>query len=196
MNTVPWGEGRPPAPSGPVPAVSPVVQEPRRLVAVAVTEAEVLRTESDLWHVAGAAGEVDVLIARQDPPAGPIATDLPDDDEDDDGDRVEGGTPVAGGAGLRVHRLGLRWTVQDRDEPDLVAAMSELVGFDPEDQVFCVAPQSGPEPVTDPELVVVRRAVRRVARVYGLPVLHYRPVRDGADPARELAGPPAVCGSA
>lgn len=193
----------------------------RRLVAVAVTDADVLWAGSDLRHVADAATEVDVLTARQDPP-GPLlgtspmdAEDYPDED-DLDIDGVElpgletsvelpGAEPVTAAppvlhdgalpAGLRLHRLGLRWTVQDRDEPDLVAAMCELVGFDPDDQVFCVVPAIGPGAVDDPEVAVLRRVVRRVARVYGLPVLQYRRVGDEADPAPELPASRIACGS-
>lgn len=197
-------------------------------MAVAVTEADVLRAGSDLRHVADAATEVDVLTARQDPP-GPLlgtspmdAEDYPDEDGlDIDGleipgaeipgaeipgaDEIPGAEPATavepvphdGGlpAGLRLHRLGLRWTVQDRDEPDLVAAMCELVGFDPDDQVFCVVPASGAGAVTDPEVAVLRRVVRRVARVYGLPVLQYRRVGDEAGPAADLPASRIACGS-
>jgi hypothetical protein len=70
--------------------------------------------------------------------------------------------------------------VQEADEPDLVAALSELIGFDPEDQVFCVAP-AATGGVPDPEAEALDRAVRRVARVYGLPVLHYRRASGDAD---------------
>ncbi|OLM12676.1 hypothetical protein [Pseudonocardia sp. Ae505_Ps2] len=97
---------------------------------------------------------------------------------------------------VRVHRLGLRWAVQDGDEADLVAALSELVGFDPDDDTWCVAPAAA-GPVSDPEIEVVRRAVRRVARVYGLPVLPYRPAGPVAediteDITRDITGPEAL----
>ncbi|MBW0102498.1 hypothetical protein [Pseudonocardia sp. KRD291] len=193
----------------------------RRLVAVTVTGVDLLRAGSDLRHVADATTEVDVLIARQDPP-GPVLGTSPMDAEDypdEDGLDVDGvqippvetpaveipaGDPAgtvppvphdeALPDGLRVHRLGLRWTVQDRDEPDLVAAMCELVGFDPDDRVFCVVPAIGPGGVADPEVAVLRRVVRRVARVYGLPVLQYRRVGEDAAPAAELPTRPIACG--
>lgn len=209
MNTVPRDDAGS-APFG-VPAVSPS----RRLVAVAVTEADAVHAGSDLRHVAGAASEVDVLIVRRDPPGlHPVgdtpmdAEDYPDDGADADGPDADGAdraAPVAEVAEvaprIRLHRLGLRWSVQDRDEPDLVAAMSELVGFDPDHGVSCVAPSTTAEPVGDPELAVVARAVRRVARVYGLPVLSYRRWDGRDDPARELTArelsvSPAVCGTA
>ncbi|MDN5916758.1 MAG: hypothetical protein L0I76_16900 [Pseudonocardia sp.] len=187
----------------------------RRLVAVAVTDADVLWAGSDLRHIADAATEVDVLIARHDPP-GPLlsaspmdAEDYPDEDGLDvdgseiDGSQTDGAGPDAGPvprdgalpAGLRLHRLGLRWTVQDSDQPDLVAAMCELVGFDPDEGVFCVVPAIGPGAVTDPEVQVARRVVRRVARVYGLPVLQYRRVGDEAGPTVDLPASPIACGS-
>ena len=153
---------------------------------------------SDLRHVAGSASQVDVLIARRDPPApvpdgpgGPDAwTDEADDDDDEEfppatvpvdgsgwaGRGEETARSGTGGSKVRLHRLGLRSALRERDEPDLVAAMSELVGFDPDEHVFCLAPTTGPETLGDPELAVLARAVRRVATVYGLPVLHYRPV--------------------
>ncbi len=99
-------------------------------------------------------------------------------------------------ASLHLHRLDLPWRVQEADEPDLVAALSELIGFDPEDQVFCVAPAAGTGTVRDPEEVALDRAVRRVARVYGLPVLHYRRASGDAGPVggigAGLSAAPAV----
>lgn len=170
----------------------------RRLVAVAVTDVDLLEVGSDLRHVAGAASEVDVLIVRHDP-VGPGGGDSPMEAEDYPDDEPDGppAAEVAVPAGLRLHHLGLRRTVQERDEPDLVAAMSELVGFDPDDHVFCVAPATGPEPVTDPELAVLRRSITRVARVYGLPVLHYRRSLAGVAPVVGIPTPepPLACGS-
>lgn len=154
----------------------------RRLVAVALTEAESARAGSTLAELCGSAGETDLLVVRRDPVgelrvAGPAgAEDYADDDPALDADDEPATMPIGRvpGGRIRLHRLGLRWTVQDGDEPDLVAALSELVGFDPDDDTFCVAP-ARTSPVADPEIEVVRRAVRRVARVYGLPVLPYRP---------------------
>ncbi|MEQ3554210.1 hypothetical protein WIS52_27405 [Pseudonocardia nematodicida] len=168
---------------------------PRRLVAVALTEAEVVRTGTGLSVLPDGVGETDLLVVRTDP-AGPQrlvapaeAEDYPADDAGPVGEAGAGEpapdpepvtmpVPRIGAGRVRVHRLGLRWTVQDGDEDDLVAALSELVGFDPDEHTFCVAPATT-GPVADPEIEVVRRAVRRVARVYGLPVLPYRPLADG-----------------
>jgi hypothetical protein len=173
----------------------------RRLVAVAVSAEDVRDPDSDLRQIAAAAGEMDVLVVRVDlpgpaRPASPAdAPDyadepLPDGPADETVGDLLAGLTVAVPAGdaaepdlpatVRLHHLDLRWRVQEADEPDLVAALSELVGFDPDDRVFCVAPAAGPDDASDPEQRVVGRAVRRVARVYGLPVLHYRPVAGGA----------------
>ena len=56
-------------------------------------------------------------------------------------------------------------------EPDLVAALSELVGFDPEPGVQILAPVTPPG---DPQRSVVDRAVQRIVQVYGLPLQRYR----------------------
>ena len=177
------------------------VARPRRLVAVALTEAESARAGSALAELSGRTGETDLLVVRTDP-AGPLrlvepvdAEDYPGDDpaSDPDGSPITMPVTRVPSVPVRLHRLGLRWTVQDADEPDLVAALSELVGFDPDDDTYCVAPAPSGEPI-DPEIEVVRRAVRRVARVYGLPVLPYRRPVPGVGPgatARIVAGGPA-----
>ena len=72
--------------------------------------------------------------------------------------------------GVQVHRLGLRG-VTAGSESDLVAAMSELVGFDPEPGVYCLAPVASPD---DPSRAVLISAIERIAQVYGLPLLSYR----------------------
>ena len=189
----------------------------RRLVAVAVSAVDVLDPDSDLRQVAAAAGEIDVLVARVDDPGTsrlplPIdALDYADDGvppggpapADDSGDELLAGFTVAlpgSGApdpvdphlpaGVHLHHLDLRWRVQEADEPDLVAALSELIGFDPDDQVFCVAPVTAPDGAPDPEQSAVDHAVRRVAQVYGLPVLHYRRTTGGTQ--ADVAVAPAV----
>lgn len=203
----------------------------RRLVAVAVSAADVLHPQSGLRQVAAAAGETDVLVARVAAPETarlPLpadAPDYPDDEVGQDGpaqadDALDGalddtvddtvdellagftvplpgaGDPGTDGshlpASLHLHHLNLRWRVQEADEPDLVAALSELIGFDPDDQVFCVAPSTGPDGRPDPELTAVDRAVRRVAQVYGLPVLHYRRIPDELDPGVLPAHPEVI----
>ena len=155
---------------------------------MALTAAESARAGGPLAALSGEAGETDLLVVRDDPaptrrPLTPAeARELlaaEDDTEDVPVERV------------RVHRLGLRWAVQDGDEADLVAALSELVGFDPDDDTWCVAPAAA-GPVHDPEIEVVRRAVRRVARVYGLPVLRYRPAGPVAEDVTEPEALPSA----
>ena len=53
----------------------------------------------------------------------------------------------------------------------MVAAISELVGFDPEPGVYCLAPNPT---AADPGRTVVNRAAQRIAQVYGIPLLRYR----------------------
>lgn len=153
----------------------------RRFVAVAVSPMELLRPESDLARIVGEAGRADLLIARDDRvdlpgPAGPV--DEPDDDDDEPDDELDELTEeLAAAVGaldlqdLRVHRLGLPGRLGGTAEADLVAALSELVGFDPEAGVYCVAPVPDP---ADPERMVVVSAAHRIARTYGLPLLRYR----------------------
>ncbi|ALE82344.1 hypothetical protein [Pseudonocardia sp. HH130629-09] len=173
---------------------------------MALTAAESERAGGPLAALSGAAGETDLLVVRDDPapvrrpltPAQARELLAADDDTDDDTEDGTGAAPVVmlPVERVRVHRLGLRWAVQDGDEADLVAALSELVGFDPDDDTWCVAPAAA-GPVSDPEIEVVRRAVRRVARVYGLPVLPYRPLGPVAeelteDITRDITEPEAL----
>ncbi|MHA6796348.1 hypothetical protein ACVGVM_22965 [Pseudonocardia bannensis] len=170
---------------------------PTRLVAIAVSPMELLRPESDLARLVRGAGQVDLLTACEDGPVGAERTvtsylDYPDyDDEDEDEvssgddpdellwlpahaepvDEVRSAVARLDLPDLRLHRLGLRSPLGPGTEPDLVAALSELVGFDPEPGVYCLAPASAPG---DPNRSVVVRAAQRIARVYGLPMLRYR----------------------
>ncbi|WP_156067869.1 hypothetical protein [Pseudonocardia halophobica] len=95
--------------------------------------------------------------------------DYEDDDEDEDG--IAAAVEALGLQDVHVHRLGLPGRIGATAEDDLVAALSELVGFDPEPGVYCVAPLPSP---ADPERTTVVAAVQRVVRVYGLPLLRYR----------------------
>lgn len=173
------------------------VARPRRLVAVALTESDSVRAGGALAELSGSTGETDLLVVRNDP-AGSLRLVEPTDAEDYPGEDAAGDPddspmtmPVARVPSIpvRLHRLGLRWTVRDADEPDLVAALSELVGFDPDDDTYCAAPALTGA-VADPEIEIVRRAVQRVARVYGLPVLPYR--RPGADGIARASLPATV----
>jgi hypothetical protein len=68
-----------------------------------------------------------------------------------------------------VHRLGLRGVTDPTAEDDLVAGLSELVGFDPEPGVYLLGPAAG-----SPARAPLHRALARVAQVYGIPLLRYR----------------------
>ncbi len=160
---------------------------------MALTAAESARAGGPLAALSGEAGETDLLVVRDDPaptrrPLTPVEARELLAAEDDTEDVPVAALPVER---VRVHRLGLRWAVQDGDEADLVAALSELVGFDPDDDTWCVAPAAA-GPVDDPEIEVVRRAVRRVARVYGLPVLPYRPAVAVAEDVTEPEALPSA----
>lgn len=149
----------------------PVPEAGRRVVAIAVDAVELLRPGSDLARLLDSFGQADVLLAAEDLPVGE------DDDERDatDDRNPDGAVPdevLAGAAALHhrdlvVHRLALRRPLSPAVEDDLVAALSELVGFDPEPGVYCLAPAS-------PADGVLVRAAQRIARVYGVPLLRYR----------------------
>jgi len=120
----------------------------RRVVAVAVSPMELLRPGSDLLDEIRDAGYVDLLLVCEDEPVAdpsPVcvlgggalttpdaAEDLDDMDEDsDDTDDVRAAVAQLGLDELHVHRLGLRPPLGTAADGDLVAALSELVGFDP-----------------------------------------------------------------
>jgi hypothetical protein len=149
---------------------------------------ELLRPGSDLLDEIRDAGYVDLLLVCEDEPVpdpSPVcvlgggalttpdtADDLDDMDEDSDAaDDVRAAVAQLGLDELHVHRLGLRPPLGTAADGDLVAALSELVGFDPEPGVQCLAPVPLP---TDPARAAIERAVWRIAEVYGLPVQRYR----------------------
>jgi hypothetical protein len=70
-----------------------------------------------------------------------------------------------------VHRLCLPGPLGPHSDGDLVAALSELVGFDPEPGVYLLAPAVDP---SDPGRATVNRVAARIAQVYGIPLLRYR----------------------
>lgn len=171
---------------------------PARIVAVAEDLTELRRPESDLARILAAVGISDLLVACDDRPNSTIASylDYPDYDDEQadaaaadpavvtpiDGAQFEVWTPPDGQpavaaesepevGGMRVHRLGLTGPLGPPAEADLVAALSELVGFDPEPGVYCLAPTPAP---ADPARGVVVSAAQRIAQVYGLPLLRYR----------------------
>ena len=161
--------------------------EGRRVVAIAVSPMELLRPGSDLLNVVRDAGYVDLLLVCEDEPVSdpsPVCVlgggsltrsaddDLDDSDDDmDDVDDVRAAVAQLGIDELHVHRLGLRLPLGGAVDGDLVAALSELVGFDPEPGVQCLAPVPLP---SDPARAAVERAVWEIAQVYSLPVQRYR----------------------
>ena len=153
------------------PVARPVRAADRRVVAIAIDAVELLRPGSDLARLLDSFGRADVLLAAEDLPVSP--PDDPDDDPDDwvrdSGvvDDVRVGTAALGHPDLVVHRLALSPPLDAAVEDDLVAALSELVGFDPGSGVYCLAPATPADGVLD-------QAARRIARVYGLPLLRYR----------------------
>lgn len=140
----------------------------RRVVAIAPDAMELLRPSSDLARLLESFGRADILLAAE---GVPIMVD--EDDPDDwahDGevtDDVRAGAAALAHPDLVVHRLGLGYPIGSDAEDELMAAISELVGFDPEPGVYCLAPAS---PAGGP----IARAAQRIARVYGLPLLRYR----------------------
>ena len=158
-----------------------------RVVAVAVSPMELLRPGSDLVRMIDGAGYVDLLLACEDEPVAapspvgvlgggaldPVDAEAWTDDYDDDtdADELRAAAELLGLDELHLHRLALPSPLGTAAEPDLVAALSELVGFDPEPGVRVLAPVLMP---TDPERVVLDRAVRQIVQVYGLPLQRYR----------------------
>jgi hypothetical protein len=172
----------------PRPADGEPVDAGRRVVAVAVSPMELLRPGSDLLVAIQDAGCVDLLLVCEDEPVldpspvgvlGGGALEPPDldpdgydcDDDPDDADDVRTAVAQLGLDELHVHRLGLRPPLGTAADGDLVAALSELVGFDPEPGVQCLAPV----PLSsDPARAAIERAVWQIAQVYSLPVQRYR----------------------
>jgi len=143
----------------------------RRVVAIATDAVELLRPESDLARLLDSFGRADVLLATE---GAAIGSEEDTDDGSDEGtrdgeaaDELRTGVAALGHRDLTVHRLALGASLEPTVEDDLVAALSELVGFDPEAGVYCLAPAT-------PADGVLVRAARRIARVYGLPLLRYR----------------------
>jgi hypothetical protein len=140
----------------------------RRAVAIAPDAMELLRPSSDLARLLESFGRADVLLAAEDVPTA-VDGDDPDDWTRDVEvvDEVRVAAAALNHPDLVVHRLGLEQPITAGTEEELVAALSELVGFDPEPGVYCLAP-------ANPTGGAVARAAQRIAQVYGLPLLSYR----------------------
>jgi len=169
--------GVPEEASEPLVGLSAVPARHRRAIAVATDAMELLRPQSDLARLLETFEHADVLLVAERVPA------EGDEDEDDDGpddfasDEVRIRAAALEHPDLVVHRLGLCAPVPVAAEADVVAALSELVGFDPEAGVYCLAPAAPPPGASSPEdpgRRTVAVAARRIARVYGLPLLRYR----------------------
>lgn len=160
-----------------------------RAVAVVETTVELLRPESDLLRLVAGIDQVDVLVAMDELPASRhLAVSDVDDNEDEDAEacRAELAAEIdrLGVPGLQVHHLGLLAPLAPRAEADLVAGMSELVGFDPEPGVYCLAPVPAP---ANPGRSVLSCAARRIAQVYGLPLVRYRCLELAVVPSQRTA---------
>jgi hypothetical protein len=171
-----------PAPVGGLSVMAQAMRDAdRRVVAIAPDAMELLRPASDLARLLESFGRADVLLAEEDVPAA-----VDEDDPDDWTLDIEVADEVrARAAALRhpdlvVHRLGLGHPLGAGAEDEIVAALSELVGFDPEPGVYCLAPASSTSSA-------IGRAAQRIAQVYGLPLLRFRclelSVVDGMDEA-------------
>lgn len=136
-----------------------------RAVAVTVSPMELLRPESHLAELIAGFPQVELLVAADD------GRPDPDDELDHPGEELRASAARLGLPGLALHRLGLPSPLPATAEGDLVAALSELVGFDPEPGLYCLAPAPAP---ADPARGVVERAAERIAQVYGIPLLRYR----------------------
>ncbi|MGD9530099.1 hypothetical protein [Pseudonocardia sp.] len=172
-----------------------------RLVAVALRPDE-LRAGADLVRRLAAAPHVDLLILTDGDDAAGSADDDTDAGVGEDDDLADVALPAdlagvegpdvgalarerAAALGLRVnvHRLALPAPsdVRPRDVDDVVAAISELVGFDPEPGVGCVVPIGAYEEsrlsgaAAGPADVMVGRAVERIVAAYRLPLVTYVP---------------------
>jgi hypothetical protein len=168
-------------------AAAAAVADRRRVVAAAVSASELLRSGSDLARILRGFPQADLLLATDEPrlqpvriavpaPPGPVdIDDLPPVELDRHAVEQELELPTAVAIddlalpGLQAHRLDLPVPLLRAAEDDLVAGLSELIGFDPEPGVVCLAP----EPV-DQSSAVVSAAAQRVAQVYGLPLLRFR----------------------
>lgn len=141
---------------------------PRRVVAIASDAVELLRPASDLARLLTSFGRADVLFALENVPVA-VDEDDPDDwvNDVDVVDEVRVAAAELQHPDLVVHRLGLASPLSSEMEGELVAAMSELIGFDPEPLVYCLAPAA-------PADGVLARAAQRIAQVYGLPLLRFR----------------------
>ena len=165
----------------------------RRVVAITVHLPEFLLAASGLVQRLGAAGvRTDLLVAAAEPDPDEPDPDEPDADEPAE-ERADGpaGDVIAAALGeLRVpelvrHRLALPAPIGADSADDLLAGLSELVGFDPEPGVYCLAPAGDG---VDPSQAIIGEAAERIARVYRLRLVRYTATPDTAAAELDLDG--------
>jgi hypothetical protein len=161
----------------------------RRVVAVTVHLPEFLLAASGLVQRLGAAGvRTDLLVAAAGPDE-PVA-EQPDKPADEQADEPAEDVIAAALGELRVpelarHRLALPAPIGADRADDLLAGLSELVGFDPEPGVYCLAPAGDG---VDPSQAIVGEAARRIARIYRLPLVRYTATPDTTAVELDLGG--------
>jgi len=155
----------------------------RRVVAITVHLPEFLLAASGLVQRLGAAGvRTDLLVAAAEP-----GSDEPAEERADEPAEHE----IAAAFGeLRMpelvrHRLALPTPIGADRADDLLAGLSELVGFDPEPGVYCLAPAGDG---VDPSQAIVGEAARRIARIYRLRLVRYTATPDTAAAEFDLDG--------
>jgi hypothetical protein len=142
-----------------------------RVVAVAVDGAELLAEAGGLLqHLVAGGAEVEILVA------------------------VDADTRALARCGLRsvpVHRLGLRRPLPNGAEDDLLAALSEVIGFDPGPGLGILA---AAELADRPDRAAVAHAAEVAAAVYGAEIARSLPEMPTAAPSTgyRLAGPEAA----
>lgn len=140
----------------------------RQVVAVTVHLPEfLLATAGLLQRLAAAKIQVDVLVAGAATPGADRSAAIALS-------RLE--VP-----GVRRHRLALPLPIGPDRADDLLAGLSELVGFDPEPGVFCMAPAVG-----GGSGEALAEAAERICEVYQLPLLRYPATPGGSATDLEL----------
>jgi hypothetical protein len=153
----------------------------RRVVAITVHLPEFLLAASGLVQRLGAAGvRTDLLVAAAES----------DESVEEQADEPAEDVIAAALGELRVpelvrHRLALPAPIGADRADDLLAGLSELVGFDPEPGVYCLAPAGDG---VDPSQAIVGEAARRIARIYRLRLVRYTATPDTTAVELDLGG--------
>jgi len=126
-----------------------------RVVAVAVEGTELLAEAGGLLqHLVATGVEVEILVA--------VDVDLRS-------------LARCGLRSVAVHRLGLRRPLPAAAEDDLLAALSEVIGFDPGPGLGILAPAELPAEFVRPERAAVTHAAEVAASVYGAEIARSLP---------------------